>query len=111
MSKVPQFKDKKTLHFLIAIPASEKMLGWGIQAETTEYMARPTPAKSINGCRLRFPSAGGEMAQSEIGWFQPGALTVLEERGGTAVAIPTAFELLDTRTFGNTNVRLLRVQP
>lgn len=42
------------------------------------------------------------------GWLTAGAVVVLEERAGTAVAIPPAFKALDTRTYGDTEIRFLR---
>ncbi|MBS0250159.1 MAG: RsmD family RNA methyltransferase, partial [Proteobacteria bacterium] len=42
-------------------------------------------------------------------WLTPGAICMLEERAGTDVSIPTAFELLDTRTYGDTDVRFLKL--
>jgi 16S rRNA (guanine966-N2)-methyltransferase len=41
-------------------------------------------------------------------WLTPGAICVFEERAGTAVDIPAAFELLDTRTYGDTDTRFLK---
>lgn len=41
-------------------------------------------------------------------WLTPGAICMLEERAGTDVVIPAAFELLDTRTYGDTDVRFLK---
>lgn len=44
-------------------------------------------------------------------WLSPGAICMLEERAGTEVVLPAAFELLDTRTYGDTDVRFLRLLP
>ena len=38
------------------------------------------------------------------GWLAPGAIAVIEERKGTAVALPAGFALLDRRTWGDTEV-------
>ncbi|RUO99893.1 16S rRNA (guanine(966)-N(2))-methyltransferase RsmD [Hyphomicrobium sp.] len=40
-------------------------------------------------------------------WLTPRAVCMLEERAGVPVAIPAAFELLDTRTYGDTEIRFL----
>ncbi len=75
--------------------------------------ARLGPANPINDYNVRFPSQDGGKALAALadgGWLKPGALAVLEERAGTAVAIPDALTLLDTRTWGDTDVRFLRVQ-
>lgn len=41
-------------------------------------------------------------------WLEPGAIAVLEERADAAVAVPTAFTEIDTRTYGDTDIRFLR---
>lgn len=41
-------------------------------------------------------------------WLAPGALVVLEEAKGAEVAVPAAFTLLDTRTYGDSQVMFLR---
>lgn len=45
---------------------------------------------------------------TEGGWLSDGAIAVLEERAGIAVALPTSLTLLDTRTYGDTDIRILR---
>jgi 16S rRNA (guanine966-N2)-methyltransferase len=41
-------------------------------------------------------------------WLTPGAICVFEERAGAEITVPPAFELLDTRTYGDTDVRFLK---
>ena len=41
-------------------------------------------------------------------WLNPGAICVFEERTGTDIAVPAAFTLLDTRTWGETEVQFMR---
>jgi 16S rRNA (guanine966-N2)-methyltransferase len=43
-------------------------------------------------------------------WLVPGAIAVLEERAGTAVVIPPSYDLLDCRTYGDTEIRFLRLR-
>jgi 16S rRNA (guanine966-N2)-methyltransferase len=47
--------------------------------------------------------AGGE-------WLNPGAIAILEERAGTEIALPAVFSLIDTRTWGDTDVHFLRFE-
>jgi 16S rRNA (guanine966-N2)-methyltransferase len=42
------------------------------------------------------------------GWLEAGALVVLEEAAGVAVALPEGFEVLEQRAYGETQVVLLR---
>lgn len=54
----------------------------------------------------------GEKALSglaEGNWLTPGAVCVLEERAGASITIPSPFEQLDARTWGDTEVRFLRL--
>jgi 16S rRNA (guanine966-N2)-methyltransferase len=46
---------------------------------------------------------------AEGDWLTPGAVCVLEERAGSNLIIPAAFEQLDARTWGDTEVRFLRL--
>ncbi len=41
-------------------------------------------------------------------WLTRGAVCVLEERAGTNVTLPPEYDLLDTRTYGDTEIRLLK---
>src|SRR5207244_7623913 len=36
------------------------------------------------------------------GWLAPGAIAVIEERKGTAIALPAGFDALDQRAWGDT---------
>jgi 16S rRNA (guanine966-N2)-methyltransferase len=47
-------------------------------------------------------------ALADGGWLVPGAIVVLEERAGTSVVLSTAFEQIDTRTYGDTQVIIAR---
>lgn len=54
----------------------------------------------------------GEKALSGLAqgnWLMPGAVCVLEERAGSNLIIPPPFEQADTRTWGDTEVRFLRL--
>ncbi|PTM39069.1 16S rRNA (guanine(966)-N(2))-methyltransferase RsmD [Bosea sp. 124] len=42
------------------------------------------------------------------GWLEPGALVVLEEAGDVEIALPAGFQTLERRTYGETQVILLR---
>lgn len=74
------------------------------------------PASKVDRYSLAFldPPYGqglGEKALSGLAsgnWLNPGAICVLEERAGVQVSVPGAFTLLDTRTWGETEVRFLR---
>jgi 16S rRNA (guanine966-N2)-methyltransferase len=44
------------------------------------------------------------------GWLKPGGIAVFEERAGTEITVPPAYEALDQRTWGDTEVRFLRVK-
>ena len=75
------------------------------------------PAANIGPYGLAFldPPYGkglGEKALASLTegqWLAPGAICVFEERTGTPFTLPPTFELLDTRTYGDTEVRFLRV--
>jgi 16S rRNA (guanine966-N2)-methyltransferase len=41
-------------------------------------------------------------------WLTDGAIAIWEERAGAKVSFPAAFHLLDTRTYGDTEIRFLR---
>jgi 16S rRNA (guanine966-N2)-methyltransferase len=47
-------------------------------------------------------------AAARGGWLRPGAIVVLEERKGVAVALPEGFERIDRREWGDTQVVLAR---
>jgi 16S rRNA (guanine966-N2)-methyltransferase len=44
----------------------------------------------------------------EGGWLAPGAITVIEERKGTGVALPAGFNAFDQRTWGETQALFAR---
>ncbi len=74
------------------------------------------PAGNMEPYRLAFldppyDKGLGQKALSGLadgGWLTIGAVCILEERAGTEVDIPPAFTLLDTRTYGDTEIRFLR---
>ena len=41
-------------------------------------------------------------------WLAPGALAIVEERAGVEVALPAGFELIEKRSWGDTEVRFVR---
>ena len=47
-------------------------------------------------------------AAAEGGWLAAGAVAVLEEREGTAIALPPGFEEIDRRSWGQTQVLIAR---
>ena len=92
---------------------------FGLTGETRIFRRDATdlgPAGNMEPYGLAFldPPYGkglGEKALAGLadgGWLTPGAICVFEERVGTAVEIPRAFECLDTRTYGDTEIRFLR---
>lgn len=92
----------------------------GLTGETRIFRRDATdlgPAGNMEPYDLAFldPPYGkglGEKALAGLAdgkWLTPGAICMLEERAGTDVAIPAAFELLDTRTYGDTDVRFLKL--
>lgn len=53
----------------------------------------------------------GEKALASLaagGWLRPGAVVVLEERDGTAVALPSGFSEIDRRAYGDTMLIIAR---
>lgn len=92
---------------------------FGLTGETRIFRRDATdlgPAGPIEPYNLAFldPPYGkglGEKALAILAdgkWIAPGAVCLLEERAGTDVLIPAAFTLLETRTYGDTDVRFLR---
>jgi 16S rRNA (guanine966-N2)-methyltransferase len=49
------------------------------------------------------------IAAAEGGWLMPGATVVVEESAGSGFTAPPGFEMLDTRTYGDTAVAFLRL--
>lgn len=92
----------------------------GLTGETRIFRRDATdlgPAGNMEPYDLAFldPPYGkglGEKALAGLAggkWLTPGAICMLEERAETEVVIPAAFELLDTRTYGDTDVRFLKL--
>lgn len=92
---------------------------FGLTGETRIFRRDATdlgPAGKLDSYSLAFldPPYGkglGEKALailSEGKWLTSGAIVVFEERAGTAVNLQAAYDLFDTRTYGDTDVRLLR---
>ena len=75
------------------------------------------PAGRNGGFALAFldPPYGQGLAERALasaaggGWLAPGAIAVVEERKGTAVALPPFFAEVDRRTWGDTQVQLVRL--
>ncbi len=91
----------------------------GLTGETRIFRRDATdlgPAGNMEAYALAFldPTYGKGLGVKALAvladgkWLTPGAICILEERTGTAVDIPAAFELLDTRTYGDTDVRFLK---
>jgi 16S rRNA G966 N2-methylase RsmD len=49
-----------------------------------------------------------EQEAEDGGWLASGAIAVIEERKGTAIAIPTGFDALDQRAWGETQALFAR---
>ena len=45
------------------------------------------------------------------GWLTPGAIAVFEEKAGAPISIPPKFSTLNSRTWGETEVRFLSFTP
>ena len=77
---------------------------------------RALPAGTMAPFRLAFvdPPYGGGLAETALaslaegGWLEKNAVVVVEEREGAAVALPKAFHAVDQRTYGDTQVLILR---
>ncbi len=94
----------------------------GLTGETRIFRRDATdlgPAGNMEPYALAFldPPYGkglGEKALAILAegkWLTPGAVCVLEERAGLSVEIPSAFTVLDARTYGDTEIRFLRYEP
>jgi 16S rRNA (guanine966-N2)-methyltransferase len=92
---------------------------FGLTGETRIFRRDATdlgPAGTMDSYSLAFldPPYGkglGEKALAILSdgkWLTPGAIAVLEDRAGSPVALPEAYELIDTRTYGDADVRFLR---
>lgn len=95
---------------------------FGLTGETRIFRRDATdlgPAGNMDSYALAFldPPYGkglGEKALAILSagnWLAPGAVVVLEERAGTTIALPRGYELIDTRTYGDTEVRFIRQIP
>ncbi len=65
--------------------------------------ADPPYGKGLGERALTMALAGG--------WLADGAICVLEERSVTDLALPDDLRFVDTRTYGNTQILLLRHEP
>ena len=74
------------------------------------------PAGRNDGFTLAFldPPYGHGLAEHALAsaargkWLAPGAIAVVEERKGTAIALPARFRALDQRTWGDTQALFAR---
>ena len=74
------------------------------------------PAGRNGGFTLAFldPPYGQGLAERALasaaagGWLAPGAIAVIEERKGSAIALPAGFVRLDHRTWGDTEATFAR---
>lgn len=77
------------------------------------------PAGRIDSFQLVFcdPPYGQGLGEKAIaaaiegGWLADGAIVVLEERDGVAIALPEAVEMLDQRSWGKTQMAFARYRP
>jgi 16S rRNA (guanine966-N2)-methyltransferase len=94
----------------------------GLTGETRIFRRDATdlgPAGNMEPYSLAFldPPYGkglGEKALTGLangGWLEHGAVAVLEERAGLEVQLPENFQLHDRRTYGDTEIRVLRFLP
>jgi len=92
---------------------------FGLTGETRIFRRNATdlgPAGNMEPYGLAFldPPYGKGLGEKALAcladgdWLKPGAVCVFEERAETNIAIPPRFDLLDTRTWGDTEVRFLR---
>jgi 16S rRNA (guanine966-N2)-methyltransferase len=74
------------------------------------------PAGRYGGFTLAFldPPYGHRLTERSLasmaagGWLAPGAIAVVEERKGTELSLPAGFAAFDRRTWGDTQVLLVR---
>lgn len=92
----------------------------GLTGETRIFRRDATdlgPAGNMEPYGLAFldPPYGkglGEKALAGLvdgNWLKPGAICVLEEKAGLALALPSGLEQIDSRSWGETEVRFLRL--
>jgi 16S rRNA (guanine966-N2)-methyltransferase len=91
----------------------------GLTGETRIFRRDATdlgPAGNMERYDLAFldPPYGKGLGQkalgglAEGGWLKPGAICVFEEKANATITIPAAFEHLDARTWGDTQVRFYK---
>lgn len=94
---------------------------FGLTGETRVFRRDATdlgPAGNMDSYALAFldPPYGKSLGEKALAilsdgkWLQPGAVVVLEESAGVAVAPPPEFNVFDTRTYGDTVITFLRFQ-
>lgn len=74
------------------------------------------PAGTLAPFTLAFldPPYGKGLAERALsalaagGWLSPDAIAVLEERAGTEIVLPSEFKEIDQRTYGDTQVLIVR---
>lgn len=92
----------------------------GLTGETRIFRRDATdlgPAGNMEPYGLAFldPPYGkglGEKALAGLvdgNWLKPGAICVLEEKAGLALSLPSGLEQIDSRSWGETEVRFLRL--
>jgi 16S rRNA (guanine966-N2)-methyltransferase len=95
---------------------------FGLTGETRIYRRNATdlgPAGNVEPFGLAFldPPYGkglGVKALSGLAgdsWLKPGALAVFEEKAHAEILIPAPYAVVDSRTWGDTEVRFLRYEP
>ena len=98
----------------------ENQMALGVAGHSRVFRRDATKLGPISGmapfglifCDPPYGKGLGEKALAsarEGGWLEPGALVVLEEAAGVAVALPEGFEELERRAYGETQVVVLRV--
>lgn len=94
---------------------------FGLTGETRIFRRDATdlgPAGNMDSYGLAFldPPYGKGLSEKALTilrdgkWLQPGAVVVVEERTGTAIDFPRAYNVIDTRTYGETSITFLRFE-
>lgn len=92
---------------------------FGLTGETRIFRRDATdlgPAGNMDSYALAFldPPYGRGLADKALAilsagqWLKQGAVVVVEERAGAKLTIPAAYDVFDQRTYGDTDVTLLR---
>jgi 16S rRNA (guanine966-N2)-methyltransferase len=100
----------------------ENIEGMGLTGVTKVWRRDATklgPAAPMQPFQLLFadPPYGKGLGEKALaaalqgGWLAPGAICVLEERAKVNVHLPPAFTEIDKRSYGDTALHFLRVQP